>query len=66
MSPVAKKKASPEARRRNALKVATQAINDAALVQADTGVNRSTRTRAAYKVKADALEQVARILAGKE
>lgn len=67
MSVVKKKaKPSPETRRRNALKVALTAIADAKQVQADTGVNRSTRTRTSYKVQAEALHRVVGILEGKE
>lgn len=62
---VRKAPATPEVKLRNARRVATQAINNAAVVAADESVNRSTRTRSAYKIKADALDQVARILAGK-
>ena len=50
----------------SARRVATQAINTAALVAADAHRNRSTRTRESYKIKAEALEKVGRILSGKE
>lgn len=55
-----------EVRVRNAKRVATQAIATAAEVASDMRVNRSTRTRTSYKLKAEALDRVARILAGKE
>lgn len=64
MPPVAK--VTPEKKVRDAKRVATQAINKAAIVAADESVNRSTRSRASYKIKADALDEVARILAGKK
>jgi hypothetical protein len=51
---------------RSARQVATRAINDAAVLAADASKNRSTRSRSAYKHKADALDRVARILSGKE
>lgn len=51
---------------RRAKKVANDAIARAEAVAADLSQNRSTRTRTSYKVKADALDRVARILAGKE
>ncbi len=57
---------SPEQRVRKARKVATDAINHAAIVQANPVLARSTRSRAAFKHKAAALDQVARILSGKE
>ena len=47
-------------------RVVKQAINEGAIVASDLKVNRSTRTRASYKVKADALDRVGRILGGKE
>lgn len=47
-------------------RVATQAINKAAIVASDQERNRSTRTRESYKIKADALDKVARILGDKE
>lgn len=59
-------KSTPESLIRRARRVATTAINQAAQIAADEEVNRSTRTRAAFKLKAEALDQVARILAGKE
>lgn len=52
-----------EARVRHAKSVATRAINKAATVAADPSKARSTRTRKSYQVKADALDDVARILA---
>lgn len=57
--------ATPEQKVKNAKRVATQAINKAAVIHADEAVNRSTRTRAAYKVKAEALDEVAKILAAR-
>lgn len=54
---------SIEARVKHAKGVTTRAINRAAAVAADSGKSRSTRTRASYKIKADALDNVARILA---
>lgn len=48
--------------------ITTKAINAAAVEQAkgvDGGVNRSTATRTAYKVKADALDDIAALLGSK-
>ena len=55
-----------EQRVRKAKRVATAAINQAANEAADVTQSRSTRTRSSYKIKAEALDRVARILAGKE
>jgi hypothetical protein len=49
-----------------ARRVAAAAVNEGAVIATDLRVNRSTRTRSAYKVKAEALDKVLRILAGKE
>ena len=57
---------TPEQRVRKARKVANDAINEAAIIASDVAQNRSTRTRLSYKIKAEALDRVARILAGKE
>lgn len=65
MPPASRKLPSHEKRVREAKRVANQAINDAAIVVSDLTVNRSTRTRNAYKIKAKALDKVALILAGK-
>ena len=51
---------------RSARTVATQAIKRAAEVAVDLKKNRSSRTRESYKIKADALDRVGRILGGKE
>jgi hypothetical protein len=59
-------KRSPEQTVRRARTVATQAINRAASEQGDQTKQRSTRTRGAYKIKAEGLDHVARILSGKE
>lgn len=59
-------KPTAEQRIRKARTVSTQAVNKAAAVAADETLTRSTRTRKAYKVKADALDRVVLILAGKE
>jgi len=56
----------PEIMVRRARLVATKAINEAAKIALNQDVARSTRTRASYKHKADALDRVARILTGKE
>jgi hypothetical protein len=56
---------SPEKRVRDAKRIATRAIEEAAEVAADPTANRSTRTRLSYKIKAEALDRVARVLAGK-
>jgi hypothetical protein len=56
---------TPEQRVRKARSIATKAINIAAQAKAATG-SRSTNSRAAYKIKADALDHVARVLSGKE
>lgn len=48
--------------------ITTRALNAAAVEAAKGlggGVNRSTATRTAYKIKADALDEVARILKGR-
>jgi ornithine carbamoyltransferase len=57
---------TPDDKVKKAKQVSTQAINKAAAVAADIARNRSTRTRSSYKIKADALDRVARILSGKE
>lgn len=49
-----------------ARKLAAAAQRKAAKMTADMGQNRSTRQRNAIKVKADALDQIALVLAGKE
>jgi hypothetical protein len=56
---------SHQARVREAKRIANNAISAATLIATDDTVNRSTRTRAAYKVKAQALDQVVRVLEGK-
>jgi hypothetical protein len=66
MTVVKKPSTSPENKVRRAKQAATHAINAAAVVAADSRQNRSTRTRGAYKLKADGLDLVARILSGKE
>lgn len=55
-----------EQRVRKARTISTQAINKAATAAADETLTRSTRSRKAYKIKADALDRVALVLAGKE
>jgi hypothetical protein len=65
MPPVKKVPATPEQKIKRAKTVATKAINDAAVLVSDRSRSRSTTTRAAFKLKAEALEQVALILAGK-
>lgn len=60
------KATTPESKVRRARSVATKAINAAAIVASDPERNRSSRTRESYKIKADALDQVGRILSGKE
>lgn len=54
-----------EERVKKAKKVATQAINEAAKAATQPGKSRSTATRTSYKIKADALDEVARILKGR-
>lgn len=49
-----------------AKKVAAAANRKAAKVAGDESVNRSTRARAALKIKADGLDQVIAALAGKD
>jgi hypothetical protein len=66
MPPTTAVKKTPEQINRSARQVATKAINDAAELSADGTKNRSTRSRTAYKKKAEALDRVARILSGKE
>lgn len=56
---------APITRVKYARRIANQAINEAAIVASDLTINRSTRTRQAYKVKAEALDKVALVLAGK-
>lgn len=59
--------ASPEIiaeRVQSARKTITGAQRKAKRVHADLSVNRTTRARNALKIKADALDQVAGILAG--
>jgi hypothetical protein len=48
-----------------ALKIATAAQRKAARVASDVEVNRSTRTRAALRLRSDALDDVVAVLAGK-
>ncbi len=55
-----------ESKVRSAKRVATQAINKAAIVAANPALTRSTRTRSSYKIRAEALDQVAQILSGKK
>lgn len=56
---------TPEQKVRRAKTIATKAINKAAQEIAQDG-SRSTRTRAAYKIKAEALDRIALVLTGKE
>lgn len=58
----------PSARTRvtHARRIALQAQVDATATQNGLGGSRSTRTRHAYKTKADALDRIVRILSGKE
>lgn len=64
---VIKRKPLPSDRTRviNAKKVANAAIAAADRLAKDPTSSRSTRTRAGYKTKADALDRVVEILAGK-
>lgn len=59
-------KADPAKIVTKAKRLATQAINKAAVVKGDTTRNRSTTTREVYKIKADALDQIALVLTGKD
>lgn len=45
--------------------IATKAINKAAIAKTEPGVNRSTATRESYKIKADALDEIAALIGGK-
>lgn len=49
-----------------ARKLAAAAQRKAQKIAADEALNRSTRTRNALKLKADTLDQVADVLAGKD
>jgi hypothetical protein len=44
-------------------KIANKAKRQVKALQADETVNRSTKTRAVYKTKADAHDEIAKILA---
>lgn len=61
---VVKKKPALITRVKEAKKVARTAQAAAASVHDDETRNRSTRTRASYKIKAAALDEVAAILEG--
>ncbi|HWF25194.1 MAG TPA: hypothetical protein VG275_07095 [Solirubrobacteraceae bacterium] len=52
-------------RAQSAQKLARSAQRKAAKIAGDPDRNRSTRARAALKIKADALDEVAKVLAGK-
>jgi hypothetical protein len=54
-----------EERTEKARKLASAAQRKAKKLAADAEQNRSTRARAALKIKADALDEVAKTLAGK-
>lgn len=62
----ATKKPNLATARIRARRVALDAIAQGAAIHANPRISRSTRTRSAYKHKATALDQVARILCGKE
>jgi hypothetical protein len=57
---------TPEQRVRKAKKVASDAIEHARVINANPQLQRSTRSRAAYKYRSEALARVHGILAGKE
>lgn len=48
-----------------AKRIVGKAVKEATEARTEPGVNRSTATRAAYKIKADALDAVAEALAAK-
>jgi hypothetical protein len=62
---VVARKPTPEARVRQARTLAREAIARAQRVAAEPSAARSTRTRASYKIRSDALEQVLRVLEGR-
>lgn len=64
--PPTRKKPSDRTRLINARRVISEAIATAARVKTDPSASRSTATRNSYKIKAEALDRVARVLAGKE
>lgn len=57
---------TPEQRVKKARKIGLDAIKAAAVITADPTKARSTATRTSYKIKAEALDRVLRVLAGKE
>jgi hypothetical protein len=57
---------TPEQRVRKARKVAADAIKHATVINLNPELARSTRSRAGYKVRSDALGKVLAILSGKE
>jgi hypothetical protein len=65
-APKRKPKPTPRARVTNARRVALAAQQEAKRLLADETQNRSTRTRASYKVQAEALDRVEAILDGRD
>jgi hypothetical protein len=61
---VGARKPTSEARLRSARKIARAAIAQAELAAKDPSEHRSTRTRASYKIRSDALGHVLRVLEG--